>query len=516
VAGRAVLGRVGQRWGDLLTAATIGLVALGVYVHTLLPGLGGKGDTAKWQTISAVGGVPHATGYPLYVAAVQAWARLVPVATFAYRTNLFSAVAGAAAIAVLHGLLRTVGLRPAVAAAAALTFAFTPTFWSQAVIAEVYTLHILFVVSILACLAKWRTGGSNRWLLAGLALLALSFGNHMSTALLLPAVAWLALSDRRRALTRANVLLALAFAVIGACQYLYLFRMSAVGGYVEWRIDGLDDVWRLATGQQFRKHMWAFGPGSLVADRVPLLWRLLRAEYGVLLELAVVGLVAALLLVRRRRPIEARGHVLVAVGLVGLASAVYGLEYDVVDVYVFFLPLYLALAVAIGVALDAVVGWVTGGIEPPLRRASAVVVVGGLLLLCPVKMVRAAYEPASQRGNVTEAYRINYAVDEAGEHAVFLADGYHDVQYLNYFLRAEGWGRRHHLSIVYWPSPQAVEDYFATGLGPVGPAANAVGAPPGGTRPRLLMISERGADAMAEAGLTVTPYADGMWEIGPP
>jgi len=505
--------RIWRRWGDLLTAATVALVALGVYVHTLLPGVGDRGDTAKWQTISAVGGVPHATGYPLYVALVQAWARVVPIASFAYRTNLLSAVAAAAAVAVLFGLLRTIGLRPAVAAATALTFAVTPTFWSQAVIAEVYTLHVLFVVSILACLAKWRLGGANGWLLAGSALLALSFGNHMSTALLLPAAGWLVLSDRRRALTRGNVLWAVAVALIGACQYLYLFHMSDVGGYVEWRIDGLDDVWRLATGQQFRDQMWAFGPHELITDRVPLLWRFLRAEYGLLLDVAVVGLVAALLLVRkRRRTIDARGHVLVAIGLVGLASALYGLEYDVIDVYVFFLPLHLVLAIAIGLALDALVGWLTGRIEPPLRRSTALLVAGGLLLLCPVKMFRAADEPASQRGNVAQAHHVNHAVDEAGDDAVFLAGGYHDIQALNYYLRAEGWGRRHHLGIVYFPTPAMVAGYLADGRGPIASAATAVGTPPG-TRPKLLTISERDAKAMADAGLAVRPYTDGVWEI---
>jgi hypothetical protein len=100
---------------------------------------------------------------------------VVPVASLAYRTNLFSAVAAAAAVAVLYGLLRSIGLRQAVAAATVLTFAFTPTFWSRAVIAEVYTLHVLLVASILACLAQWRLGGSNRWLLGGLGLIALSF-----------------------------------------------------------------------------------------------------------------------------------------------------------------------------------------------------------------------------------------------------------------------------------------------------------------------------------------------------
>ena len=40
---------------------------------------------------------------------------------------------------------------------AALTFAFTPTFWSQAVVTEVYTLNAAFVALILWLVLLWRS-----------------------------------------------------------------------------------------------------------------------------------------------------------------------------------------------------------------------------------------------------------------------------------------------------------------------------------------------------------------------
>lgn len=99
-----------------------------MYSRTLLPGVGYSGDVAKWQYMSVTGGVPHATGEPLWVALIQAWGDLVPVGTPAWRTSLLSAVLGAAAVTVLFRLLRILDVRRTVAAATALTFAVSPTF----------------------------------------------------------------------------------------------------------------------------------------------------------------------------------------------------------------------------------------------------------------------------------------------------------------------------------------------------------------------------------------------------
>ena len=53
-----------SRRSDALVALGVGGFALTVYAVTLLPGTGYSGDTAKWQMLGVVGGVPHATGYP--------------------------------------------------------------------------------------------------------------------------------------------------------------------------------------------------------------------------------------------------------------------------------------------------------------------------------------------------------------------------------------------------------------------------------------------------------------------
>ncbi|HEX8804268.1 MAG TPA: DUF2723 domain-containing protein, partial [Acidimicrobiales bacterium] len=342
---------------DRLVAAALAAGALALYVRTLLPGVGFSGDTAKWQFIGRVGGTPHPTGYPLYLMLDRAAVTLVPVGSTAWRANLLSALFGAATVGVLHLLQRELGVRPAVAAATAATFAVTTTFWTHAVVAEVYTLHLWFLATVTLCLARWAQGGPDGWLLAGLGLLALSFGNHLGTVLALPGVAWLLWRDRRRALTARTVACAALFAAVGAAQYGYLVWMTDVGRYVEERVYDVGDVLGLVTGGHFRDQMFTFTPGELLTDRVPLLARLARRELGLLLVPAAYGVVRGLRAGGVRRAVAV--HLL----LLGLGAAVYGLNFDVVDVVVFFLPCFLVAAVFLGLGLDGLAGHLAAALD---------------------------------------------------------------------------------------------------------------------------------------------------------
>ena len=70
---------------------------LAVYVATLAP------DVTFWDAGEFIAaahtlGIPHPPGTPLFVIALNAWARAFPWLSFAVATNLFSAVCTAAAI----------------------------------------------------------------------------------------------------------------------------------------------------------------------------------------------------------------------------------------------------------------------------------------------------------------------------------------------------------------------------------------------------------------------------------
>jgi hypothetical protein len=491
-----------SRRADVVAALGAGVVSLAVYLVSLLPGVGYSGDTAKWQFLGVVGGVPHATGYPLYVALDQAWVRVVPFGSVAWRVNLLSAVLGAATVAVLFVLLRLLGLRREVAVATALVFAFSQTFWTQAVVAEVYTLHLLFLVTVTACLARWRQGGANGWLLAGLGLYAVSFGHHLTTGLALPGIAWLLWTDRKRALTARNVAFAVAAAVVGASQYLYLMRLSDIGAYHEGRIDTFGDVLGYVTGGDFKDSMFIFSWYGLLVGRVPMLFRFLRHEYFLLLVPMALGAWRGLF----RASSPARRDVAVHLLLLGALSGFYVLNYDVPDVIVFALPLFLVLAVFLGTALDAGVTWV-GGRWPDERR-TRLAVNGGLAGLVAV-VALVDYGRSSQRGTTLDAERIERAIDAAGTGAVLLTDDYGDSEYFWYYLLGEGLGAERDLVLANQVKPGHVAQYFAAGTGPVAVAAAAVE----GADPPLYTATPHQAVTLGGHGLTVSEVAPGVWRV---
>ena len=79
----------------MIPAAGVALAAFVVYWRTLLPSISPWGDGAKFQYIAQVWGIPHTTGYPLYIPLTRLFS-LLPFGDVAYRVNLLSAVCAAA------------------------------------------------------------------------------------------------------------------------------------------------------------------------------------------------------------------------------------------------------------------------------------------------------------------------------------------------------------------------------------------------------------------------------------
>jgi len=122
-------------------------------------------------------GIAHPTGYPLYLLLGWAWSHALPIGDVAYRMNLFSGVWAALAVGLSYPLaLRFVrrgapGLDPMAArlgaATATATFAVGQTFWSQAIIAEVYSFNAFFVVLVLLLLFRLADYPASEELAAG-------------------------------------------------------------------------------------------------------------------------------------------------------------------------------------------------------------------------------------------------------------------------------------------------------------------------------------------------------------
>jgi hypothetical protein len=332
----------------IAAAAAAFVFAFALYSSTLLPGQD-LGDTASFQAAAGDTALTPRDGYPLYFAVTGAFVRALPLER-AHAANLASAVLAALAAGVVALLAAELATSAAAGFFAALLFAASYTFWSQAIIAEVYALHLLIVSLALLALVWWEGRPSLPRLALVFSLLALGFGNHLSTALLLPSFAIFLLAaspEGPRAIVRPRVIgLAAAIAVAGSLQYLW--NVSTVDAY-RFRdpLEVARNFWFDVTKSDWRASMIAGIPAQRMNDRLAMYWFDLRQQVGIIgVALAAVGIVA--LPVRSWR----RGLLL---GLLWATTWAFAITYNVGDVHVFFLPSHLVVALWAGCGAAAII-----------------------------------------------------------------------------------------------------------------------------------------------------------------
>ena len=257
---------------DLAWSGGVAAIALLLYIRTLAPGLTADVDTAMFQFVGRVLGVAHNPGYPLYVLLTHAFSYL-PIGSLAYRINLFSALLGGLTVGLAFLIARRLGCRRVIAAAAALGLASGGVFWSQAVIAEVYTLNAAIVAGVLLSLLVWSQTHRARWYFVAVALFAAGLGNHTTIVGFVPGIVIFALLTDARFVLRPRTLAVTAGTLAGGLlQYVFiLWRSSQPDAYVESRATSVQELSGVVLGGQFQERLFAFSPRALFTVRLPWL-----------------------------------------------------------------------------------------------------------------------------------------------------------------------------------------------------------------------------------------------------
>jgi tetratricopeptide (TPR) repeat protein len=334
----------------LLFVALFGAYALGacrtIYV----------GDSGELVTAVHLLGIPHPSGYPLYVLAGKVWTLAMPFGSIAFRMSLFSAACAAAACALSFAAGRSIGLGRIASLTGALLLAFASSFWAEANVQRVYALGALFVAAAAWAALRWhreRTRGS-------LALVTFVCGlgatNHTYMAVFAFAFGLFAVAVDPAILRRTRDLGAAAVTfALGLLPYALLPLRSRSDPALDWGDpETLDRLVAVITRRGFWERRWLESPRDWLAITGD--WLASFPE-----ELGWGG--AALLLLgfasafRRPRPAAAAAPLalLAALGMFGnlLVLGLHGSRSDLFLWHRYYIPSYLLAALVAACGVEA-------------------------------------------------------------------------------------------------------------------------------------------------------------------
>lgn len=539
----------------IITAWVVAIAALfGVlYLSTLAPTVLYLDDPEMFdpvmlQAAAPVLGIAHPTGYPSYMMLAHLFTYL-PLGDEAYRVNLVSAVFGVLAVVMTFLVAVRLTRRMVAAASGALAFGLTPIFWSQAVIAEVYTMNAVFIASVLYVLLLWRESRRSRHLLLAAFLMGLSLTHHLSSVLLIPAaLLFVYLTDSSLLKSGGLWLKGVGLFALGLLPYVYLPIRAAMdaplneadpsnierflllvsgGGFL---LKNLLDM----TGDRASPSSSDTSQGSTMPTdlwpaakdvAVGIIERLSPMGEFVLGQFPLLILVCGLLgLVRFTATDKA---VTALLGTLFSGWMLHALTYSVSDFYVFFIPAYLIF----GLFVACGVGSLLSGTETLARRLptglrpALVIGVCALVLISPLSRAAETYS----REDRSEDYRGREIIETVAERADPGATILHHRSSLWYLVLVED--RRRDLTLVdpfetswvrhtdlVWPEDLTAEEsasrYGTDDLS--GVEAARIAASKG---PVYLLNQELGAAKdFREAGFRVEPIGNDaiMFELIPP
>lgn len=272
----------------LAVAATLGTV----YWWRMLHGMGFVGDSIKFQFIGPTAGVGHETGNPVYLMLVWVMTR-VPLGDAGTQVNAVSSLATMITGLLLFVVLRQLSVSRSVAVAFSVALGIAPVVLLYSVVAEVHALHLMLMAAMLLVLVLWMKDRRHRYLYILIALVAVSLGNHSTTALLVPGILiFLWKVDRRAAFTLKTASAAVVGVVVAAASYYYLIWRAAdeTSFYLELTPRSFGDLVDMWLGGRYRgESMFNVGLDQIVTELFPYALAIFAVSFAVLVPLIAVG-----------------------------------------------------------------------------------------------------------------------------------------------------------------------------------------------------------------------------------
>ena len=173
-------------------------------------------------------GIAHPPGYPLFTL-LSHFATWLPIGSIAYRVHILSAFFGALSCVCLWWLMRLLFKEREYAYLGVFCYGFSCTFWSQAIIADVYTLNVLLVILLAFLSLYWSRIPATENPIYFLGLMAFIYGIGLSNhwpLLILSTPMFLCFIWNKWKVLICNIPKVLPFMILGLLPYLWMVLRS--------------------------------------------------------------------------------------------------------------------------------------------------------------------------------------------------------------------------------------------------------------------------------------------------
>ncbi len=325
-----------------------------VYMITIVPGITFT-DSGELMGAASTFGIPHPTGYPLFVLIAKIWS-LIPLPIEApLQFNILSVICVALSSLLFYFSATTILLYlkanknlnisestlPLVSLVFALIYSFTGTIWNEALAFEVYPLQNLMInlVILLAMKAVLSDYDIKKYMAVTFAL-GLAFANHMTSILMVPALLFLFFkrpgSKYGAVASPKSMIFIFLPLIFGAAIYAILPIRSSMSPEFDWGgvSRGFDKFWYHVSGKQYQ--VWMFSGVDAFKENLGEFFGKLLKEY------AYIGFIPTLLGFWFAK--KSSKTLLAFFTILALTCILYASNYDIHDIDAYYSLAYVAFA----------------------------------------------------------------------------------------------------------------------------------------------------------------------------
>jgi tetratricopeptide (TPR) repeat protein len=200
------------------------LIPLIFYIKTLCPTLSTYADAGEFPTAAYLNGFAHPPGYPLFTLIVKGFTLLPFGDNPAEKANLASSVVAAAAVAIFFLLSHNLTKNAFPSFIASQLLAFSPIFWRNAIVSEVFGLLVLFISLTFMLFIKWIETKNKKYYYGFL--LAGGFGiahHQLLIFTLIPLFLYFVFTKKWKLIKFIDIPLGILTVLAGFTPYLYIY-----------------------------------------------------------------------------------------------------------------------------------------------------------------------------------------------------------------------------------------------------------------------------------------------------